>query len=204
VTGTAEPFVTLTWPGYTGVLQGMAPGRFAGALNQAPMRKPLGRFYLDWAVNRARVWRMPHLTPAHLLREVFETAPTFAAAKQMLTERAISTPAIFLLSGVKPTETAIIERSETDARVHEGPNATANHWQAPGWHGHSRGRESAARARQMHMVEAALDGNFTWLTPPIFNGNTRLAMVADARQGRLAAQGFEAMTAATAPLQLAP
>src|SRR6185503_10125388 len=28
VAGEAGPFVTLTWPGYTGVLQGMAPGRF--------------------------------------------------------------------------------------------------------------------------------------------------------------------------------
>ena len=74
VAGAAGPFVTLTWPGYTGVLQAMAPGRFSAALNQAPMRRPLGSFYLDWAVNRGRVWRMPHLTPAHLLREVFETA----------------------------------------------------------------------------------------------------------------------------------
>ena len=74
VAGASGPFVTLTWPGYTGVLQAMAPGRFSAALNQAPMRRPLGSFYLDWAVNRGRVWRMPHVTPAHLLREVFETA----------------------------------------------------------------------------------------------------------------------------------
>ncbi len=203
VAAAAGPFVTLTWPGYTGVLQGMAPGRFAAALNQAPMSKPLGRFYLDWAVNRARVWRMQHLTPAHLLREVFETAPTFAEAKRMLSERPISTPAIFSLAGVKPAETAIIERSETEARVHEGSNVTANHWQAPGWRGHARGCNSAGRARQMHTVTPELDPQFAWLKPPILNSNTRLVMIADASQGRLVAQGFEEKQAATQPLELA-
>src|SRR5262245_55041893 len=45
-------YVTLTWPGYTGVLSAMAPGRFAAALNQAPMRKAVGFYVLDWAANR--------------------------------------------------------------------------------------------------------------------------------------------------------
>ncbi len=202
VAGTAGLFVALTWPGYTGILQAMAPGRFAAALNQAPMRKPLGRFYLDWAVNRARVWRMKHLTPAHLLREVFETARDFAEARRMLTQRPISTPAIFSLAGVKPNETVIIERSETEARVHEGSNVTANHWQAPGWRGHARGRDSAGRARRMHLVEPKLDPGFPWLSPPILNACTRLVMIADASQGRLVAQGYEDMQAATEPLEL--
>ena len=42
VAGAAGPFTTLTWPGYTGLLQAMAPQRFSAALNQAPMRAPLG------------------------------------------------------------------------------------------------------------------------------------------------------------------
>ena len=67
VTGApAGPFVVLTWPGYTGVLQTMAPERFSAALNQAPMRNVSGSYYMDWAVNRHRVWTMPHPTPAHL------------------------------------------------------------------------------------------------------------------------------------------
>ncbi len=206
VAGAAGPFVSLTWPGYTGVLQAMAPGRFAAALNQAPMRRPLGQFYLDWAVNRHRVWRMPHLTPAHLLREVVETAPSFDAAKRMLAERPISTPGIFTLAGLKPSETAVIERTETESRVHEGGNTAANHWQTPGWRGHTRGNDSAGRARQMHCVSTALDPSFAWLTPPIRNWNTRLAMVADAREGRLVAQGYEvagrSSAPATAPLEL--
>ena len=54
------PFVVLTWPGYTGVLQVMAPGRFCAALNQAPMRISSGLYYLDWASGRRRVWACAH------------------------------------------------------------------------------------------------------------------------------------------------
>jgi len=203
VAGAAGPFTTLTWPGYTGLLQGMAPQRFSAALNQAPMRATLGRFYLDWAVNRARVWRMPHLTPAHLLREVFETAATFAEAKRMLTERPISTPAIFSIAGLQPSETAVIERTETEARVHDGGNVAANHWQAPGWRGHSRGNDSAGRACRMHAVSTEFDAEFCWLVPPILNQNTRVVMIADAAQGRLIARGIEAYRPATETLDLA-
>ena len=40
VNAKAGQYTTMTWPGYTGVLTAMAPGRFSAALNQAPMRKP--------------------------------------------------------------------------------------------------------------------------------------------------------------------
>ncbi len=101
------------------------------------------------------------------------------------------------------SETAIIERTETEARVHDGSNVTANHWQAPGWRGHARGRDSAGRACQMHAVVPELDPRFAWLEPPMLNSNTRLVMIADASQGRLVAQGFEAGVPATEPLELA-
>jgi hypothetical protein len=181
----------------------MAPQRFSAALNQAPMRAPFGSFHLDWVVSRARVWRMPHVTPAHLLRQVFETAKTFAEAKRMLIERPIATPTIFSLAGVKPVETAVIERTETEACVHEGGNVAANHWQAAGWRGHQRGNDSAGRACRMHTVSTAFDPELSWLVPPILNCNTRLVMIADAAEGRLIARGIEARRPATETLDLA-
>lgn len=196
------PFVTLTWPGYTGVLTGMAPGRFCAALNQAPMRKALGFYVLDWAVSRRRVWTMPHPTPAHLLRRVFEQAADFAEARERLTREPISTPAIFSLAGLRPSETVVIERTETDARLHVGPNVAANHWEAPGWRGRARGQQSAERASMMHRIMPELVADFSWLAPPILNSETRLVMVADASEGRLVAQGFEDMRPATEPLDL--
>jgi hypothetical protein len=198
----AGRFVTLTWPGYTGVLTAMAPGRFAAALNQAPMRKAIGFYVLDWAVSRKRVWSMPHPTPAHLLRSVFETARTFAEARERLTGEPISTPAIFSLAGIRADETVVIERTETEARVHAGPNVAANHWQAPGWRGRSRGMQSGERACMMHCIMPSLEPDFSWLAPPVLNPTTRIVMVADAAEGRLVAQGYENMKPATAPLDL--
>lgn len=198
----AGPFALLTWPGYTGVLQVMARGRFSAALNQAPMRKSVGLFYVDWAANRRRVWTMPHPTPAHLLRHVAEEAETFGEAKRLLTERPISTPAIFSLAGTKPSEIVVIERTERDARVREGPTIAANHYEAAGWRGHARGVDSPGRARMMSGLAPDMDPTFPWLAAPILNTCTRLVMVADAREGRLIAQGYERDGPATRPLEL--
>lgn len=203
VNAKAGRYLTLTWPGYTGVLTAVAPGRFSAALNQAPMRKTSGSFYVDWAANRRRVWKMPHVTPAHLLRTVFDEAPDFAEAKRILIKTPISTPGIFSLAGVKPSETAVIERNETEARVHDGSHVAANHWQAHGWRGHERGLDSAGRACRMHRISPELDPDFSWLSPPILNPRTRIAMVADAAEGKLVAQGFEDMKPATAVLEAA-
>src|SRR5262249_32114576 len=52
--GPAGEFFNLVWPGYAGVLTGLAPGRFAAAGDQAPLlRRP-----------RTRLPRPPHI-PAH-------------------------------------------------------------------------------------------------------------------------------------------
>lgn len=203
VTGNAAgPFVLLTWPGYTGALQVMALGRFSAALNQAPMRKAVGLFYLDWLANRRRVWSMPYPTPAHLLRTVAEQAETFSEAKRLLTERPISTPAIFSLAGIEPSQTLVIERTERDARVRTGVHVAANHYEAAGWSGHARGVDSGGRARMMTALQPNFDPAFPWLRPPILNDHTRLVMVADAREGRLIAQGYERHGPATRTLDL--
>ncbi len=200
VAAPAGRYVTLTWPGYTGVLSAVAPGRFCVALNQAPMRKAVGFFYLDWAANRRRVWTMPHPTPAHLLRSVCDSAGTFDAAVERLQSEPISTPAIYSVAGLAPGETAVIERCETEARVHRGSQVAANHWQAHGWSGHPRGGDSAGRAAMMQTIAPVLGPDFAWLRPPVLNARTRLAMVGDARAGRVVAQGYEDGMAATTVL----
>ena len=195
-------FVTLTWPGFTGVLQAMAPGRFAAAINQAPMRKLGGGLYpLDWVANRARVWQAPYQMPAQLLRRVFETARDFATARRMLTGEPIAAPAIFTLAGVTGSEACTIERTEMEAHVIEGAACATNHWQAPGWSGHARGVDSEGRIVTMRGASPTeLDPAFPWLVPPVLNKLTRLAMVADAACGRLVAQGYEGDKPVTRPL----
>jgi hypothetical protein len=203
VTGAAAgPFALVTWPGYTGVLQVMAPGRFSAALNQAPMRKATGLFYMDWAANRRRVWSMPYPTPAHLLRKVSEEARNFTEARRLLIEQPIATPGIFTLAGIDPRETVVIERTEREARVRDGAHVAANHWEAAGWHGHARGKNSPGRSRMMCGIKAEFDPAFAWLQPPILNDFTRLAMVADAKEGRMIARGYEITGVATDTLDL--
>lgn len=198
----AGPFVVLTWPGYTGVLQVMAPGRFSAALNQAPMRISSGLYYFDWASGRRRVWGSRHTTPAHLLREVAEKAQTFAEAKALLAKSPLSTPGIYSIAGVRPGELAVIERTEADARTREGVHVAANHWEAAGWHGHARGLDSPGRARMLSSVSPAFETDFSWLAPPVLNDRTRLAALMDAREGRLEAKGYEAGKPATELLDL--
>jgi hypothetical protein len=142
------------------------------------------------------------MTPSHVLRKVMEQATTYAEARAILTEHAMSTPAIFTLAGLKPNETCVIERTETEARVHDGANVAANHWQSPGWTGHARGGDSAGRAAMMHRTSTELDPEFPWLKEPVLNPRTRIVMVSDASAGQLVAQGFEKMRPATLPLDL--
>jgi hypothetical protein len=208
VAGDAGDYTALTWPGYTGVIQGMAPGRFSAALNQAPMRFAAGLMPVDWVIGRARLWQTPHPTAAHVLRRAFDEAATFAAARELLTQAPIAAPAIYSLAGVHAHETCVIERTETTARVFEGEAVAANHWQPEpsgsySWRGRSRGIDSKGRAALMPALEAKLAPDFSWAQWPVLNHHTRLIMVADAAEGRLVAQGYEADGPATAPLELA-
>ncbi len=203
VAGPSGRFVSLTWPGYTGVLQALAPGRFAAALNQAPMPRAGGGLYpIDWFANKVRVWSLTHDTASHLLRQVFEEAPDYETARRMLIEVPIASPAIFALAGLEPSQTVIVERRETEARVHEGANAAANVWRTPDWHGRARGHANTERVCQLEEAVLAGDTDMAWLHPPVLNPLTRLAMVANAKKGALTAQGVEAQKAATSVLAL--
>lgn len=194
-------WVSLTWPGYTGVLQAVAPGRFAGALNQAPMQQPLGVYPVDWVINRTRVWKQPHLTAAHLLRRVFEQAPDFATAKRMLTETPIALPAIYTLAGPRPGEACVIERMVDAAHVIGGPASAVNAWQTPNWSGRPRGDHNLERLQAMRRARPSIDPALPWLQPPIFNRRTRLVFIAEPASGEFVARGFEAGTPATLALR---
>ena len=79
--GEAGEFLNATWPGVTGVYHASAPGRFAAAINQAPMREFGSGFVGDWFRSRVAVGLGDGLPPAHLLRQVFEIAPDYASAQ---------------------------------------------------------------------------------------------------------------------------
>lgn len=177
--GPAGDFLNATWPGVSGIYQAAAAGRFAAALNQAPMREHGYSFAGDWLSARVAAGRSTGLPPAHLLRRVFETAPDYESAKRMLCDTALAVPAIFLLSGTREGEGAVIERVEDGfvlRSMEEGRVCAANHFvdREQGWRARpidSEGRYSAA----LHLNGAS---NMDWFKPPIANVNSRLVMTA--------------------------
>ena len=189
--GAAGTYENITWPGFTGVATAMAPGRFAAAINQPPMRKWTSSCWLDWGINRWRLWRRRALPPVHVLRQVFETCRTYAEAKQILTETPLAMPAFFTLSGIEPTEGCVIEREEDTAHVRDAPAGVANHWVAGTQPGRHRGADSPGRLKLMEALLATAGEDFSWVQPPILNATTRLAVDANAKLGRLTVQGWE-------------
>jgi hypothetical protein len=201
VSAEAGPYYDVTWPGAVGVLTAMAPGRFSAAIHQAPMRRHGLTVLGDWARNRALVWRRTALTPAHLLRHVFETAPDYAAARRMLAETPLALPVMFLLAGTTPDESCVIERTEDDAVIHDGPGVAGNCWRRPDAFGpgvwSARGYENDARIQCLAGLRGQPARGFDWLVPPVLNPDTRLAVKADPRAGTLAVVGYEAMRPVT-------
>src|SRR5215212_2951668 len=86
--GPAGAFYDVTWPGAVGTLTAVAPGRFAAAINQAPLlRRTRANLLrpLDYAGNLVRTLsRKRGMPPLHLLRSVFETATSFSQAFEQL------------------------------------------------------------------------------------------------------------------------
>ncbi|MSP66971.1 MAG: hypothetical protein EXQ96_02520 [Alphaproteobacteria bacterium] len=195
----AGAYLDLTWPGFVGTLTVAAPGRFAAAINQAPLRHHVGVVPLDWLSDRIGVWRSGALPPAHLLGLVAETGRDFAEARTALAETPICLPALFALTGTAPEDACIIECEERSAVVHDGSKAIANDWLSPGRRGWPRGTDNEGRRCAMAELSHTPLAGFEWLVPPIANPMTRLAACLNAATGELLAQGFEAAGPVTAP-----
>jgi hypothetical protein len=102
----AGEFTTVTWPGFVGAFSGMAPGRFAITLNAVLSTDPaqLG-------------------TPVVLLiRRVLEEARSFDEARAILSETPIPCDCLLLLTGTRPGEMVVIERTPGRHALREGVN----------------------------------------------------------------------------------
>jgi hypothetical protein len=217
--GPAGEFLNVTWPGAVGVLTAMAPGRFAATINQAPVRRRTrgDRLrWLDYGLNAISTYaRIRFAPPAHVLRQVFETAPDFEHAKRLLLTTPTARPVLFSLVGTHAGQTCLIERTETGARLLQGPFTVANDWQAPqpGWEPRSCGgpveRDSRDRQAKLAAAVGRIAKPFDWLRPPVHNWATRVAVEMSAGDGVLRVLGFEPVggdrpsVAATHPFDLA-
>lgn len=199
--GPAGEFANLSWPDAVGLLTGLAPGRFAAAINQPPVRRraPGDSPTLDSVLAAAVAWRSDGRWPAlHLLRRVFETARDYAEARALLERTPIAAPAIFTLVGVAAGETCVVERDTEAFTTREGVASAANVWRYatfPGeWRGGRASEEAQDSTERAAMIEAwagRAGAPFEWVKPPILNAMTRLAVEADPARGTLRVLGYE-------------
>lgn len=213
--GPAGDFLCPTWPGYVGVLTGMAPGRFAAAINQAPLRRRSqwrALRYADWTVNAINTWRhVRHIPPDHLLRQVFEGCSSFAEARAKLETVPVARPVIFTLVGTDPGERCVIERTEDSYRSRDDNACAANDWQIADarYEGRLGARlsltasytEAAANNRRRADALGSWNGTFArdcfaWVEPPVLNRYTRMAVEMCPAKGILRAIGYEALRGA--------
>ncbi len=215
--GPAGRFDSITWPGFVGALTASAPGRFAAAINQAPLWRRTRRPWLrpcDMALNALSTWRIRFMPPDHLLRQVMETAGDYRAALQMLERTPVARPVIYTLVGCQRGERCVIERTEESFVTREVDTSAANDWlpQRQRWEARvcsdyllSRTSEEAAErshARRTHLAGFAGpfgSGMFDWVTPPVLNPFTRIAVEMCPARGVLRAIGYEAAPDAELP-----
>lgn len=188
----AGSYLSLTWAGFAGCIQGVAPGRFAASINAAPRRNyGLGSFS-DWPAARLAVWQNHNTPPQLLLRRAFEECKTFAEARTLIKNTPISIPAIFTLVGTTAEEYCVIEKIETVSTVIEKKRAVANHWLGKAFPGLPKQPHSKERAEAMGVIiKRPIDG-LEWPVKPIINPDTRLVMHACAETGAVSVRGYEA------------
>jgi hypothetical protein len=207
--GRAGAFDAVTWPGFVGALTACAPGRFAACINQAPMRRRTRHPWLrpyDIALNALATGRIRFIPPDHLLREVFETCGSFGEARQRLESTPVARPVIYTLAGCRPGERCVIERTEQGFESREEDTCAANDWLrcAPAWEARvsseamfTRSYEEAAgrnlnRKQQLAAWSGQFArGTFDWVTPPVLNAFTRIAVEMCPGKGVLRAVGYE-------------
>jgi hypothetical protein len=208
--GECGDFLSVTWPGYVGVLTAIAPQRFAAALNQAPMWRRTRHRWLrpyDYAANALSTWaRSGGMPPDQLLRRAFEVCGNYGAARTVLESTPLARPAIYTLVGCAAHERCVIERTESGFRRREDETSAANDWlpSRPGWEGRIGTRRflvssfadaaGYSRARREALAGwggSLTDRRFDWVREPVLNPYTRLAVAMSPARGVLRVAGYD-------------
>lgn len=198
--GPAGKFLNVTWPGFVGVLTGMAPGRFAAAINQAPMRSRTDAgwlLWLDYALNALGALSVHGRSPPeHALRHAFEHCRDFAEARLFLERVPVARPVIFVLTGCQPGERVVIERDGRAVRSFSTDTAVANAWRESlaGWRPRVCGVGAPVENNRRRVAALCQwrdrDGD-GWIAPPVVNDYTRLVVEMCPAAGTLKVQGWE-------------
>jgi len=208
---THGPLYNVTWPGFVGTLTAMAPGRFAAAINQAPRMPILGPRWLDEALSRVHLLSLSNAVPAaHLLRQVCEEAADYQSAVAMLMDRSrsLAMPALFCLSGVKPTESCVIEAIARERRLHRGADrdnftiGVANDWlssdlkgaprpHALDWERMAPRENNRVRREAICALQGGAFSGTRDLEAPVLNSHTVLVAAANAARGEMLVEALD-------------
>jgi hypothetical protein len=162
----------------------------------------------DIGLNALATGRIRFIPPDHLLREVLETCGSFSEARHRLESTPVARPVIYTLAGCRCGERCVIERTEQGFETREEDTGAANDWlrSRPAWEARVSSRfmftrtyeEAAARNLSRKQELAAWTGEFArgtfaWVTPPVLNPFTRIAVEMCPGKGVLRAVGFETL-----------
>jgi hypothetical protein len=197
----AGEYLNVTWPGFVGVLTAVAPGRFAAAINQAPMRHRSSLYALRWSdyvLNALAGLRVDAVPPEHLLRQVFDRCDSFEEARHMLETAPVARPVLFTLIGCRPGERVVIERDGVETRTYCDDTTVANDWQEAraGWRPRCCGEgtpiDNNRHRRATLAAWAGRDGSDkAWVAHPVLNACTRVSVDMSAATGTLLVAGWE-------------
>tara|TARA_X000000368_G_scaffold132894_1_gene104303 strand:+ start:30604 stop:32571 length:1968 start_codon:yes stop_codon:yes gene_type:complete len=197
----AGMWVNVTWPGYVGCLQGVAPGRFAAAINHAPINGK-GPGYLAWPMSKLKWWGQKGVPPGLLLRKVFDECEDFDSAVEMIERTPIAYPAIFSVLGTQEGEFSIIERTENSKSTQKRAPAVTNHWLNNEFRGTVMAYQSNERLVAMKSrINKGIDAD-EWLVHPILNPETRLAVDLNPTTGRMRIRGYQGLQPTTSLLDI--
>jgi hypothetical protein len=157
------------------------------------------------------------MPPDQLLRHAFETCVSYAEARRLLESEPVARPVIYSLVGCAAGERCVIERTEDGYVTYEQDGCAANDWRVsrPEWEARivstrvfTQSREEAAqRSRARREALAAFAGRlskdgFVWVTPPVLNPFTRIAVAMCPARGILRVAGYESVAAGALPEQV--
>ena len=216
--GSAGDFVNVTWPGYVGTLTASAPGRFAAAINQAPLwrrtRRPWLRPY-DLAVNAFRTWPHSVLPTRPSAARGVRDLPRFRrgqASARDRTDRASGDLHAHRLRARRALRDRAHRTSVCHARPRDiGGQRLAAHHDAVGgaglrqpvadhFTGRGGGQQPTRGARRLRPGRKPFGhADFAWVTPPVLNPFTRIAVEMCAASGTVRVVGYEVDEASALP-----
>lgn len=174
-------YIELSWPGFSGVCTGIAPGRFAVTYNEAPFENTWWKTHFK--IPNTRAW-----PPMWLIRHVMEVCENFNEARYMLCTEPLAVPAIFTLIS-EGGSGCIIERTEKGHHIHAAPAIAGNHWNNDKFEGLPNPSKETSEQRVIALKRSLEEGkaeNFSWCTTPVNRqGHTAFALEVNLQENKM-------------------